>query len=114
MCNIDSGVIGFDALNPVTCTVNVGASKIEIRNIYAITNDVLRIHYFAQMACSQANFDVTVKVFANEQAYADYNWPLYASTTNSNWNLNIMYHSAYYNWPGVQWNGSNDRGFYTI
>jgi len=59
------------------------------------------------MACSQDNFDVTVKVFANEQAYADYNWPLYGSTTNSNWNLNTMYQSAYYNWGGEQYNGGN-------
>lgn len=63
------------------------------------------------MACSQNDFDVTVKVFANQDAYSDYNWPLYSSTTNSNWNLNKMYYSAY---PGWTNNGAYERGFYTI
>ena len=107
-------MIGFDALNPVTCTVDVANSRLFIKNFYSLTNTQLKIHYYAQMACSQANFDATVRVFANQHAYDDYNWPLYASTTNSNWNLNDMYISAAPTWSGVQFNGGNERGFYTL
>jgi hypothetical protein len=60
------------------------------------------------MACSQDDFDVTVKVFANEHAYVDYNWPLYASTTDTNFDLNTMYQSAYHDWGGERWYSSSN------
>lgn len=78
-CNIDTGIIGHNSLAPVTCNIDFTNSKIVIYNVYAFTNTQLKIFYYAQMASSQDNFDVYVKVFANPQAYTDYNWPLFAS-----------------------------------
>jgi hypothetical protein len=91
ICSIDTGVIGYDSLNPVTCTVT--SSLILIKNVYALTNTQLKIFYYAKMACSQGSFDVMVKAFANQDAYNDYNWPLFASQTGSTLTLNTMWYS---------------------
>jgi hypothetical protein len=97
-CNIDTGVIGYDNLRPVTCVVDVPNSKIVLYNVYSLTNTQLKIFYHARMACSQSGFDVMVKAFANPQAYAETNWALYGSQTNQGWSLNRMWYSRHASW----------------
>jgi hypothetical protein len=93
VCQIDSGVIGYDPLNPVTCFVDVANNKIIIYNVYSFTSGGLQIFLYAQMACSQSNFGATVKLFANQQAYNEYNWPIFYSITNDPWSLNSMFYA---------------------
>lgn len=47
------------------------------------------------MASSQANLDVYVRAFANVQAYNDYNWPIVASLTNTDFTFNSIFYSSY-------------------
>jgi hypothetical protein len=94
-CQIDTGIIGYDPLSPVTCVMDVTNQKFIISNIYSFTNTPLRIFYYARTACSQSSLDVTVTVFANQDAYADYNWPMFYSTTNSDFSFNTMWYSGY-------------------
>lgn len=51
------------------------------------------------MANSQGGFGVTLTGFANPQAYANYAWPIFVSSTNNPWNMNPMWYS-YRNWAG--------------
>lgn len=69
-CQIDSGVIGHDPLNPVTCFVDVANNKILIYNMYSFTSGRLQIFLYARMACSQSGFGATVRYFANTQAHS--------------------------------------------
>lgn len=50
--------------------------------------------YYAKTASSQDNFDVEVHAFANWQAYENYNWPIFYHTSDSNWNLELMFYSS--------------------
>jgi hypothetical protein len=94
-CNIDSGVIGHDPLNPVTCVVDVTNSKFVIYNVYSLTSTQLRIFYYARAICTnQGSFQATVTAYANVQAYNDHNWYLFRSTTNNPWTLNWMFISS--------------------
>lgn len=93
ICNIDSGVIGHSTVNPVTCVVDVTNSKIVLYNLYSLTNTQLRIFYWACMANSQSGFDVTIKGFANPQAYTNYQWPIFVNPTSNGWGLNTMWYS---------------------
>lgn len=64
-CNIESGIVGSDPLNPVTCTVDNSNERFVIRNVFKFTSDPLRIMYYAKTAVSQTNFNVEIYAFAN-------------------------------------------------
>ena len=97
-CNIESGVIGSDALNPVYCVLDRNNGRLLIYNVYSLTNQYLKFYYYARTANSQNDYDVEVRAYANTQAFSDYNWPLFKSTTNTNYDLvnNVFYASRSY------------------
>lgn len=106
-CNIESGVIGYDQMNPVSCTLDAANSKIVIYNVFSFTTASLKIYYYARMACSQSNFDVMVKAYANPQAYNERNWILFGDQTSNYWTLNTMWYSDYASWGGAQSTSEN-------
>lgn len=93
-CVIEAGVWGNDPLNPVTCTTEPGNNRIVIQNVYRFSGSKLKFYYIGTMASSQSNFDVTVSAFADVNAFNDGNWPIYYSSTDSNYNLiGMLYNS---------------------
>lgn len=94
ICQIDSGVIGNDPLNPVTCFVDVANNRILIYNVYSFTSGQLQVFLYARMACSQSGFGATVRLFANQQALANYDWPIFYSATSAVWSLNAMFYAS--------------------
>jgi hypothetical protein len=82
-CSIESGVVGSDILNPITCYLDSANNRFIIYNVYKFTNTQLKIYYFATMASSQSGLTVWVRAFANNQAFVDYNWPIFANLANS-------------------------------
>lgn len=92
-CSIESGVVGNDVLNPVTCALYSSPNRFVIYNVFKLTNTQLKIYYQAYTAVSQSGLQVCVYAWANTAAYTDQNWPLYGSCTNNNPTLptNIFY-----------------------
>lgn len=78
-CSIEAGVVGNDPLNPITCSLDAGNNRFIIYNVYKFTNVPLKIYYYASMASSQSGLIVYVYAFANNDAFVDHNWPLFAS-----------------------------------
>jgi len=93
ICNIQSGFVGSDPLNPITCKIDVGNQRFVIRNVYEFTGSPIRIMYYARTGGFDNNFDVSIHAFANEHAYNDFNWPIFYHTTDNNYNLQTMFYS---------------------
>jgi hypothetical protein len=105
-CSIESGVVGNDVLNPVSCTLDSSNNRFVIFNVFTLTNTQLKIYYQAYAASSQSGLQVCVYTWANNAAYQDRNWPLYGSCTNNSPSLptNIFYaynpnNNNRYNYP---------------
>lgn len=84
-CSLESGLIGNDPLNPITCYLDQASNRILFYNVFWFTNTFLNFYYYATTNSDQTNFDVRVYVWANPQAYAERSWIMYTSTTASDW-----------------------------
>ena len=93
-CNLESGLIGSDPLKPITCTVDRSNNRILFKNVFWFTNTRLNMYYYGVTHGSPNNFDVIVYVWANEDAYNNRAWPMYVSTTASNWDYDYIYYAS--------------------
>ncbi|CAM5999583.1 unnamed protein product [Sphagnum balticum] len=94
-CSIESGVIGNDMLNPVSCSVDTSNNRMVIKHVYAFTNTPLKVYYYALTASSQSNYVVTVKLFNDVNAFNDYNWVAFYSTTTPGYTLVNMFYVSF-------------------
>lgn len=81
-CQLESGLIGNDPLNPILCQLYSANNSIVFYNVYWFTNTFLNLYYYGVTNSDTYHIDVAVYVWANVQAYNDRSWPLYYSVTD--------------------------------
>ena len=64
-CMLESGLIGNDPLNPITCYLDTTNNRLIFRNVFWFTNTRLNFYYYATTASDSYYFDVRVYVWAN-------------------------------------------------
>ena len=69
-CMLESGLVGNDPLNPITCTLDAANHRLYFQNVYAFTSAPLRF-YFNSLTVKVDYYyiDVTVYVWANYDAF---------------------------------------------
>ena len=89
-CVLESGLIGNDPLNPITCYLDRANNRILFRNVFWFTSTQLKFYYYATTNSDSTNFQTRVWVWANEHAYSDRSWRMYLSYTSNSWTYQSM------------------------
>jgi hypothetical protein len=93
-CVLESGLIGNDPLNPITCYLDRTNNRILFFNVFWFTSTCLNFYYYATTNSDQENYDVLVTAWANPDAYNTGNWKLFSSQTDQNWNYDPIYYAS--------------------
>ena len=93
-CVLESGLIGNDPLNPVTCYLDRNSNRILFKNVFWFTNYYLKFYYYATTNSDSTNFKARVYVWANQHAYDERNWRMYSSTTSNSWTYQSIYYAS--------------------
>lgn len=92
-CSLESGLIGNDPLNPITCYLDRTNNRILFYNVFWFTNTYLNFYYYATTNSDQIDFDVRVYVWANPQAYSERSWIMYTSTSGTDYTYDWIYYA---------------------
>jgi hypothetical protein len=110
-CMLESGLIGNDPLNPISCTLDAVNNRLIFRNVFWFTDSQLNFYYYATTNSDSTNFDVRVYVWANEQAYANRAWTMFTSSTTQGWNYESINFASNTGWNDLS---SNEMPFNSL
>jgi hypothetical protein len=81
-CSLEDGLRNLNIMNPITCTIDSANNQIIFKNANKFTGRYLKFYYYAQtLATSTYNHQVSLRAYANLDAYTATKWELFSDTT---------------------------------